>query len=121
MAYTETEIWMTTDATGKSPRLPYPDITGLLEPSPEHGGRLVMKPDFVPLYLAAKYRMIRSGDHKLVYKPTAGGPVFELYDVIRDPLEQNDLSAAEPLILERLKSALHKLLLGYRGGFADDF
>ncbi|MCG8510576.1 MAG: sulfatase-like hydrolase/transferase, partial [Rhodospirillales bacterium] len=37
-------------------------------------------------------RMIRSGDHKLIYYPV--GNVFQLFDITNDPKEMNDLSAS---------------------------
>ncbi|WP_437664790.1 sulfatase family protein [Sorangium sp. So ce1182] len=116
IAYAETGLWMTPDAAGARPRIPYPDITALLEPLADPSHRLVMKRDFVPLFLAAKHRMIRRGPLKLLYEPTPDGPVYELYDVVQDPLEQHDLSRLEPARVAELAGILGQLMLGYRDG-----
>jgi hypothetical protein len=117
MAYSETEIWMTDDATGKSPRIPYPGITELLEPSPKHNGRLVLRRELAPLVIHSKYRMIRAGDFKFVFKPTLDGPIYELYDVRGDPEESTNIAGTRPDLLARFQDSLKKYLLGYESGF----
>ncbi|HXV63794.1 MAG TPA: sulfatase/phosphatase domain-containing protein, partial [Vicinamibacteria bacterium] len=42
-----------------------------------------------------KLRALRHGGFKLVMTPSYDGPVFELYDLIQDPEEQNNLAEAE--------------------------
>jgi arylsulfatase A-like enzyme len=41
--------------------------------------------------IASRRRAIVSGRWKLVYVPRRGGPVYELYDLVADPGERNDL------------------------------
>jgi arylsulfatase A-like enzyme len=120
MAYVETEIWMTADATNGSPRVPYPGITELLEPSTEHHNRLVLKPALTPLVNYAKYRMFRAGDYKLVYKPTQDAPIYELYDLAADPDEQVNLAVTRPALAAPFEAAMKRFLLGYSDGFLDE-
>ena len=50
------------------------------------------------------------GGYKLIHniKRPAGAPEFELYDHSQDPLDQDDLTAARPDMVERLRKELEK-------------
>jgi arylsulfatase A-like enzyme len=51
---------------------------------------------------------IHDGEWKLIHHTIrpAGKPEFELFDALRDPLDQKDLASAHPDVVERLKKAL---------------
>ncbi len=50
-----------------------------------------------------RLRMIRSGDHKLIWREGRG---VELYDLAADPQEQHDLATADPVTRDRLLALL---------------
>jgi arylsulfatase A-like enzyme len=57
---------------------------------------------------------VRQGRHKLIRVPQADGSVVEeLYDVIADPREAEDLRAARPDLAEQLGRELDRLLAEY--------
>jgi arylsulfatase A-like enzyme len=57
---------------------------------------------------------VRVGDWKLIVGPDAGAR--ELFDLSRDPGEQNDLSAQEPARVEALDRKIHDWLAAHRRG-----
>lgn len=61
--------------------------------------------------------LLRSGDYKLIQK--FAGPVFELYNVRKDPGETRDLAKAEPAKLEELKKQLFAWQQDTRAFLAD--
>ncbi len=69
--------------------------------------------------VAGKWRMIREGDWKLIYIPNATGGEYELYDVVKDPLERNNLYATEPAIGERLRLRLDQWIEQDKSGEKD--
>lgn len=56
-------------------------------------------PDFDMQPWDHRLRMIRSGDHKLIWREGRG---VELYDLAHDPNEQHDLAATDPVTRDRL-------------------
>ena len=56
-------------------------------------------------YEGGKWQAYRKGDHKLVYHHKADR--YELYDLVKDPGEKNDLSGEMPELLATLKTELH--------------
>jgi arylsulfatase A-like enzyme len=104
-AYAETGIWFAADGSGffQERRLHYPGIAGLLNFDQGYSGEVVLNPLFEPIIIAAKHRMLISGDDKLIYQPTENGIVFELYDRRADPDNLRDISAAEPERLGAMK------------------
>ena len=61
--------------------------------------------------------LLRAGDHKLIQK--FAGPTFELYDVKKDPGEQQDLAKTQPAKLEELKKLLSAWQKGTGAFLAD--
>lgn len=80
-----------------------PEITGVGEPSQGTGVLCELPP-----YLFS----LRMGDWKLIRRGPVSEPVWELYNVSRDPSEQSDLAAAAPDTLVRVRDLLEALLLG---------
>ena len=67
--------------------------------------------------LSGRFRAVIDGRHKLIWTPGARGPArFELYDIVSDPDERQDLSSERPEVRARLE----RLLAGWvkRGGGA---
>ncbi len=51
--------------------------------------------------------VIRKGDYKLIYFYSLGPDHYELYNLVEDPSEENNLYDAEPLIANELKEKLN--------------
>jgi arylsulfatase A-like enzyme len=47
------------------------------------------------MVVAAKHRVLRLGDWKLLYRPTRSGVKWSLFDVAKDPDEQHDRVALD--------------------------
>lgn len=112
-AYSETEIWFsrTGSVFYQKNRLDYPGISQLLTFDPGHSGEIILNPKYEKMLVVSKHRSIVHGQWKLIYMPTRQGVRYELYDVIRDPGNENDLAAAKPDILATMKS---RFLAGVR-------
>ncbi|WP_187344984.1 sulfatase family protein [Cystobacter ferrugineus] len=83
--------------------LPLPervDRMGFFDPS--DSGRLVLRPSFHDAILAAKHRMVRTARWKLIYLPARPSPVYQLYDLSRDPSQREDLSGRGLPVFGRL-------------------
>ncbi|MFO0569849.1 MAG: sulfatase [Polyangiaceae bacterium] len=108
LAFAETGIWFTRKIPDVPPelRLPYPDLTEVVEVDGARSGDLVAKRDFEPLLVTAKHRMVRDGRYKLVYAPTRTGVRWMLFDSLKDPEETEDVALREPAVTERLKKEL---------------
>ena len=108
LAFAETGLWFTREipALPAALRMPYPAIGELLEADDAHGGELVLASRFTALTRLAKHRMVRDERWKLLYLPTRGGPVYQLYDTSEDPLETKDVAAAHPEQVTRLRAEL---------------
>ncbi len=112
-AFAETELWFTRDIPDlpASLRMPYPDLTGVLEVDREHDGELVVSEKFVPLVATAKHRMLRDDRYKLIYLPTRDGVRWMLFDTVADPAETRDLAAEKPDVTRRLSDDLWRWML----------
>jgi arylsulfatase A-like enzyme len=122
-AFSETEFWFTTNGPGFEPheRLPYPGITGVTDLAPDDD--VFLKPEWQDTIVTAKHRAIRTPEWKLLYRPTRGGALWSLYDLMRDPDELKDVSSEHPDVLERLRRELIAWMTAdgrtvMRGGFA---
>ena len=101
-AYYETGIWIT-DIPGLPDRhLRYPNLLELLEVPDRDSGTLALKAQYAGITVAAKDRMIRSGDWKLVYQPLVGGYSLQLFDVKSDPMCKSNVAAEHPEITTTL-------------------
>ncbi len=111
VAYAETELWFTEDIPGLAPelRMPYPGLIGLTELDARH--EIVMRKAIQPITLMARHRMVRDERFKLVYVPTRLGPRWFLFDTEKDPHERDDVSAAHPEDVARLRGELWSWML----------
>jgi hypothetical protein len=106
-AYSETGLWF--DLNKKSPlffhqkRFEYPDITGISELEPGYHEEVVIQQRYQNFTNAAKYRAIFSEGYKLIYMPLPEGVRYELYDQVRDPMNDHDLSRTKKDVLEKMK------------------
>lgn len=121
-AFQETELWFTTNGPGfgADERLPYPTITGFTDLAPDDD--IYLRPEWEDTVVVAKHRAIRTERWKLVYQPTRQGVRWSLYDVVADPDELHDVSAAHPDVVATLERELKAWMLGdarmtWRGGF----
>lgn len=105
-SYSETELWLTASGPGfpAENRLPYPGVTGVTELLPD--GDIVLQTKWEPLVIAGKHRVLRTPEWKLVYRPTATGAKWSLYDRKADPEEQRDVKAERPLLFPLLQKQL---------------
>jgi arylsulfatase A-like enzyme len=87
---------------GATARLPGADLLAAVDPArPLYAETLAPRVDFG----WSELRSIRSGKHKLIRAPRP-----ELYDVVADPGETRDLSAAQPDTAQRLDGALDAVI-----------
>ena len=122
-AYSETEFWFTQNGPGFMPdeRLPYPGITGVTDLAADDD--VFLKPEWQDTVVVAKHRAVRTPEWKLLYRPTRRGPLWSLYDVVHDPDERDDVAAAHPAVVDRLRTELTGWMTSdgktvMRGGFA---
>ena len=111
--FSETGLWFT-ETLPEVPiekRIPYPDLIHLTEVDKSHSDEIVIRRQWEPLTIAAKYRMVRDERYKLIYLPTRMGPRFELFDTSLDPGEIRDISPQYPEIVQRLKPQLMDWML----------
>lgn len=64
------------------------------------------------LFLGEEQKAIRGNGYALIYRPFSN--TFELYDLVQDPGEQNNLAASNPAMVESLYSDLKDWLLAAR-------
>ena len=62
---------------------------------------------------AAKHRAAFLPPYKLMYAPTPAGVEWRLYDIERDPGEENDITSLQPDVAERLRAALRHSVLRF--------
>lgn len=97
-AYCETGIWF--DNTGnfffQKKRIMYPDITGISTIDFNHNDEITVTPYYENLITIAKHRSIIKNNMKLIYLPTHYGIEYELYDISKDPDDQNNIYSTSP-------------------------
>jgi hypothetical protein len=113
LAYAETGLWFSESLPDvpRSLRIPYPDLTQLLELRTDRGDDLALRSELQLLTIAAKHRMVRDARFKLVYAPTRSGVKYLLFDTEVDPAETRDVAAAHPEALRRLQDELWRWML----------
>ena len=105
-AYMETELWYTpeTPYIRDRARVSYPGIQQLLELAPP-AYEIVLKKEFIPVVIQAKYRAIQLNDKKYIYMPGDRGFQEEWY--VNDvPVPREKISDPELL---NLKTKLQEL------------
>ena len=112
-AYAETELWFTEDIPGLPPelRMPYPGVMGLTELDARHNAEIVLRKEMVGVTRMARHRMVRDERWKLVYVPTRAGVRYMLFDTEADPGERDDVAAAHPNEVARLRAELWSWML----------
>ncbi len=111
--FSETGLWFT-ETLPEVPiekRIAYPDLIHLTEVDKSHSDEIVMRREWEPLSIAAKYRMVRDERFKLIYIPTRLGLRFELFDTLTDPGETRDVAAQNAEVVEQLKPKLINWIL----------
>jgi len=111
--FAETGLWFT-ESLPEVPldqRIPYPDLVHLTEIDRSHTDEIVIRHEWEDITTAAKHRMVRDGDFKLVYMPTRLGPKFTLINTATDPGEVSDVAPKFPAVVERLKFDLMQWML----------
>ena len=113
LAFAETGLWFTRRIPDvpSALRLPYPDLTEVVEVDVDAGGELVARADLEPLLVTAKHRMVRDERFKLVYAPTRAGTKWLLFDTEQDPLETRDVAKQNPEVVARLSRELWRWML----------
>jgi len=111
-AFYETGIWIA-DVPGLPERhLRYPHLLELLEVPDRDSGTLAIKPQYSDVTIAAKDRMIRSGNWKLVYQPFVDGYALQLFDMAADPMCNVDVANTYPQVTMELWNKLETWLHG---------
>jgi len=101
-AFNETGIWIANIPGLPDSHLRYPDLLELLEVPDRASSTLAIKPEYAPRILEAKDRMIRSGRWKLTCQPLNEGHLLQLFDVVADPMCQQNLIDRHVDIADRL-------------------
>ena len=91
-------------------RIDYPDISGVSEIDFTYKDEVVISQKYQNIVNGAKYRAIYSGRYKLIYIPLKNGPKFELYDYLKDPDNENDLSAERKDVLNIMKKKFYNFI-----------
>jgi arylsulfatase A-like enzyme len=102
--FAETAVWLAGPPEPDGVKVP--PLPRLLEADPHDRFQLVLKTRFEDLEVEAKHRMLRRGSQKLLYIPTESGVRWQLFDMERDPHQQNPLPATD-----ELERAMKKFLL----------
>lgn len=105
-AFNETGMWITPPPGLPEGHLQYPSLLELLDVPDDASGTLAIKAEYRELILAAKDRMVRDGDWKLVYQPLTSGKRLTLYNLSTDPGCNCDVSALYPEETARLWAEL---------------
>jgi arylsulfatase A-like enzyme len=98
----ETGIWLAAVPGMPADHLRYPELLDLLEIPDKASGTLAIKPEYRARIIAAKDRMVRVGNWKLVYQPLERGPLLRLFNLDEDPGCSRDLFDAHPQIAQAL-------------------
>lgn len=112
-AYSETGIWFSDRGNHffQHQRIPYPNILQLHKVIPEEDYQIMITDyQYRETIAFAKHRMLINEKYKLIYIPTREGVVYELYDRLKDPNNQNNLWPSGSLGPE-MKRELQDLIL----------
>ncbi len=118
-AFNETGIWIAHIPGLPETHLRYPDLLELIEVPNRESGTLAIKPEYRDLTLAAKDRMIRHAQWKLVYQPLESGYVLKLFDLVNDPACLHDVSACHAELMRELWPKLEGFVAADAGRPAD--
>lgn len=113
-AFNETGIWLTDVPGMPTNHLRYPNVLELLEVPDQSTGTLSIKGKYRQVLIAAKDRMVCLGDWKLIYQPTVGEPLYELFNLKLDPECRHNIAGAHPDIVSELRSYLETWISGSR-------
>ncbi|MEJ2688085.1 MAG: hypothetical protein P8124_13005 [Gammaproteobacteria bacterium] len=105
-AFFETGVWLAPPPGMDPDHIRYPELLDLLEIRDKSVGTLALKRDFVPLIDSARDRMIRQGRWKLVRLALRSGPMYRLYDMVKDPNATVDVAAQFPQVVVALRQEL---------------
>lgn len=105
-AFYETGIWLTNVPGMPEDHLRYPDLLELLEVPDTRSGTLAIRGDYQQTVIAAKDRMIRMGQWKLVYQPLERGCLLKLYDIANDPNCRHNVFDAHAATAQELWTSL---------------
>lgn len=111
--YAETGIWFSDvgDHFFQKQRIPYPNILSLHQVVPEEDYQIMITdPIYRETIAFSKHRSIQNSNYKLIYIPTREGVKFELYDRIKDPLNQINLYPNHPMA-SKMKEILYQTVL----------
>ena len=84
-------------------------IPAYFESSPLHEGFYKDRPRIYLTGPEGSWRGLRTEDWKLIKIPHPDGPQYELYDMTRDPAEEQNLATAQPDVLDKLKTTLEAI------------
>lgn len=101
-AFNETGVWLADIPGLPEQHLRYPDLLELIEVPDRNSGTLSIKPWYSRRIIDAKDRMIRRERWKLTYQPLADGHVLQLFDVVADPMCQQNLIDRHPDVADAL-------------------
>ncbi len=117
-AFHETELPFGPEEKAAIEAVPFPKFPRYLVLD---GDDASVDPKLEDLIAFAKQRAVRSGKWKLTYKPTTKGAQWKLFDLERDPEEEQDVSATETAAFELLKGKLVASLSGTGWTLTDGF
>lgn len=106
LAFYETGVWLTDLPGTPNGHLRYPNLPELLEVPDKKLGMISLKPKYQDIIIAAKDRMVRSGEWKLTYQPLQDGPIYQLFNIQKDPACQYNVLEQNKEIAERIKYVL---------------
>ena len=88
----------------------YPSILKMHQIVPEEDYQIMITDPYYRETIAfAKHRSLQNSKFKFIYIPTRDGVIYELYDRISDPLNQFNIAASFPYIVEQMKLELYKI------------
>lgn len=112
LVYSETGIWFSDigEHFFQSQRIMYPSILKMHQIVPEEDYQIMITDPYYRETIAfAKHRSLQNSKFKFIYIPTRDGVIYELYDRIADPLNQNNIASQFPYIVEQMKTELYKI------------
>ncbi|MGA7802288.1 MAG: sulfatase [Gammaproteobacteria bacterium] len=109
-AFFETGIWLAPPPGMHPDHIRYPELLDLLEIRDKRVGTLALKREFAQLIDAARDRMVRRGNWKLIRLALQGGPLYQLFDVQKDPDLTTDISEQFPEVTAALRREMDEWL-----------